>query len=178
MNGKIAFGISAALLALAAPAALAQKPYVVGAPAPSGNVIRQGTEIMLETTQEISSKNNRVGERIELELKEAISLNGRVAVPAGTRAVGEITMLKKKGMWGKSGKIEFRPLYLKLGDRQVRLSAAGVRDKGKAGTAGVVGAIAFVPIAGFLVTGTSAVIPPRTAVAATLDEDIPVVFAR
>ncbi len=33
------------------------------------------------------------------------------------------------------------------------------------------------PVVGFFVTGTSAVIPPRTPVTAYLDEDLPVVFA-
>ena len=80
-------------------------------------------------------------------------------------------------MWGKSGKLEFRPLYLKIGDRQIRVSGNPTRDKGKAGTAGVIAAVAFLPIAGFLVTGTSAVIPPQTPFSAYLDEELPVVFA-
>jgi hypothetical protein len=50
-------------------------------------------------------------------------------------------------------------------------------DKGVTGTAGVVAAIAFIPIAGFVTTGTSARIPMGAPVKAFLDEDVPVQFA-
>jgi hypothetical protein len=76
-----------------------------------------------------------------------------------------------------SAKLEFRPLYIRLGERQLRVSSPVTRDKGKAGTAGVVASVVFIPLAGFLVTGTSAKIPPRTPVTVQLDEDLPVVFA-
>ena len=81
-------------------------------------------------------------------------------------------------MWGKAGKLEFKPLHLKVGDRQIRLSATdATKDKGKSGTAGVVAAVVFLPVAGFFVKGTSAKIPARTGVTAYLDEDVPVMFA-
>lgn len=179
MNRKLACGACAALMLLAASAAPAQPvPLTVGgAEVPSAPALRQGTEIRMVTVTELSSKRNRVGDRIDLEVQEAVTLGGQTVIPAGTRAVGEITLLKKKGMWGKSGKLEFRPLYLKIGDRQIRVSGNPTRDKGKAGTAGVIAAVAFLPIAGFLVTGTSAVIPPQTPFSAYLDEELPVVFA-
>jgi hypothetical protein len=52
-----------------------------------------------------------------------------------------------------------------------------VSDKGDAGTAGVVASIVVLPIAGFFVTGTSAVLPAGTAATAQLDSDLPVIFA-
>ena len=45
------------------------------------------------------------------------------------------------------------------------------------GTAGVVGAIALVPIAGFFVTGTSAVLPKGGNVGGFIDEDVVLAFA-
>ena len=45
-------------------------------------------------------------------------------------------------------------------------------DKGVTGTAGVVAAVAFVPVVGFFVTGTSARIPVGSQVKAFLDEDL------
>ncbi|QAY78572.1 hypothetical protein [Sphingosinicella sp. BN140058] len=58
----------------------------------------------------------------------------------------------------------------------IRLSGA-VDDKGTTGTAGVVASIAFVPVAGFFVTGTSAQIPTGAPVKAFLDEDVSVAGA-
>jgi hypothetical protein len=111
-------------------------------------------------------------------VQEAVQLNGQTVIPAGARAVGEITRRKDSGMWGKAGKLEFKPLHIKMGERQIRLSASdSTKDKGTAGTAGVVAAVVFLPVAGFFVKGTSAKIPPRTAVTAYLDEEVPVMFA-
>lgn len=63
-------------------------------------------------------------------------------------------------MWVKSGKLEVKLLFTRVNGRQIRLTEA-FDDKGVTGTAAVVGAIAFVPIAGFFTTGTSAVLPMR-----------------
>jgi hypothetical protein len=60
--------------------------------------------------------------------------------------------------------------------RQIRLSGQ-LDDKGTTGTAGVVGAIAVLPVAGFFVTGTSANIPVGMPVNGYMDEDVPVAFA-
>jgi hypothetical protein len=169
--------VAGAALLCVPSAVLAQAGPIVIGPAEAGPVLKQGTEIRLVTLAELNSKRNRAGERFDMEVQESVQLNGQTVIPAGTRAVGEVTLRKGKGMWGKSGKLEFRPLYVKLGDRQIRISANATRDKGKAGTAGVVGAVVFMPLAGFLVTGTSARIPAQTPVVAQLDEDVPVVFA-
>jgi len=175
----------AAVVAPAAPQAVIlapaqQAPLVIEqAPQPqvTGNVLKQGTPIHLATDADMSSQDNRVGDRIDLRVLDAVSLNGRTVIPIGTRAVGEITLVRRKGMWGKSGRLEFRPLYLVLGDRQVPISARrNTREKGETGTAGIVASIVVLPLAGFFVTGTSARIPRGSTVEAELSEDLPVVF--
>lgn len=169
--------VAGSIVMLAAAPVVAQPAPLNVAPTQTGTMLRQGTEVRLATLTELNSKRNKVGERFDMEVQESVQLNGQTVIPAGTRAVGEITLRKGKGMWGKSGKLEFRPLYLKMGDRQIRISANATRDKGKAGTAGVVAAVVVLPIAGFFVTGTSARIAAQTPVVAQLDEDVPVVFA-
>jgi hypothetical protein len=166
------------VLCAAAPSAVLAQAHtlVVGESAPK-NVLKRGTEIPLETVRELNSNDAKVGDRFDLEVTEDVKLNGRTVIPAGTRAVGEVTVAKRKGMWGKSGKLETTLLYLEVGDQRIRITGAAGQH-GKTGTAGVVASLAVVPVAGFFVTGTSAVIPPRTATVATLDEDIPVAFAR
>lgn len=97
--------------------------------------------------------------------------NGVVVIPAGTPAEAEITSVRNKGMWGKSGHLEARALWARVNGRQIRL-AGTFDDKGVTGTGGVVASIALVPLAGFFVTGTSAVLPMGGEVAGFLDEDI------
>ena len=167
----------AGALALATPSLIsAQATLVVGGAQQS--VLRAGTEVPMKTREELTTKGKalRVGQRFEIETAEPILLNGQTVIPAGTPGVGEITSVRNKGMWGKSGNIEARALYLRVGDRQIRLSGV-MNDKGVTGTAGVVGAVAFVPVAGFFLTGTSANIPLGAPVKAFLDEDVPVAFA-
>lgn len=143
----------------------------------SGNVLKQGTPIHLATDSEMSSHDNRVGDRVDLRVLDAVSLNGHTVISVGTRGVGEVTLVRRKGMWGKSGRIEFRPLYLMLGGRQIPISAHQMtKEHGETGTVGVVASIVVLPLAGFFVTGTSATIPRGSTVDAQLSQDLPVVF--
>jgi len=172
-----------ALLALAgtlfvvpAIAAAQPAPMIIGQQ--NGLVLRAGTAVPLKTVTELTTKGKKlkVGQRFDLEVAEPVMIAGKTVIPVGSRAVGEITTVRNKGMWGKSGNIDARILYVQANDRQIRLSGA-LNDKGTTGTAGVVGAVALVPVAGFFMTGTSAVIAPGTAVVGYLDEDVPVAFA-
>lgn len=168
-----------ALAASAAPVAqvCAQQALVVGGP--SAPVLRIGTEVPVKLRTELTTQNKalRVGQRFEVETSEAISLQGQVVIPAGTPGVGEVTSVTNKGMWGKSGHFDIRLLYLRVGDRQVRLTGTA-DDKGVAGGFGAaaVSAIVFLP-AGFFMTGTSARMPAGAIIKGSLDEDLPVAFA-
>lgn len=152
-----------------APAA----PQAVILAAPAEKILRSGTDVPLTMSESITTngKKLRVGQRIHLQVASPIMLGSTVVIPAGSLAEGEITDVRNKGMWGKSGHIEARALNVRVGDRLIRLSGT-FDDKGVTGTAGVVAAIVFVPIAGFFVTGTSANIPAGSGVKAFLDEDL------
>jgi len=76
-------------------------------------------------------------------------------------------------MWGKSGHLAARILYVTVNGRQIHLSGT-FDDKGVAGGIGAaaVSAIVFLP-AGFFMTGTSAKVPAGTIVKSFVDEDVP-----
>ncbi len=157
------------------PAQAVPQAPVAAAIVPSAqeNVLRAGTEIPMETREELTTKKKKVksGQRVQLAVASDVMQNGVVVIPAGTPGVGEVTEVRNKGMWGKSGYISVRILSIRVGDRQIRVTGS-FDDKGVTGTAGVVGAVALVPVAGFFMTGTSAMIPMGTPVKAFLDEDI------
>ena len=161
------------------PSAPAPAVALIAAPATGQAVLRVGTEVPLRLLEELTTKgkNLRVGQRVRLETAEAIIVQGMAVVPAGSPAVGEITDVTNKGMWGKSGKMSGRPLYMMVNGRQIRLSGA-FDDKGVAGGVGAVAvsAIIFAP-AGFFMTGTSAKIPVGTVFKAFVDEDVPLAMA-
>lgn len=164
---------------LSASSAIAQVP----APAPSpiqqqaANTayLRVGTEVPVRLLEELSTKGKklRVGARFRLETSEPVMVNGVTVIPVGSPAVGEITDVRNKGMWGKSGKLNGRILYVTVNGRQIRLTGQ-FDDKGVAGGIGAaaVSALVFLP-AGFFMTGTSAMVPPGTVIKAFVDEDVP-----
>ncbi|QNN65679.1 hypothetical protein H9L12_03705 [Sphingomonas rhizophila] len=143
--------------------------------APSQAVLRVGTEVPLRLLEELTTKGKklRVGQRFRLETTEPVMVQGATVVPVGSPAVGEITDVRNKGMWGKSGHLGARVLYVTVNGRQIRLSGA-FDDKGVAGGVGAaaVSALVFLP-AGFFMTGTSAKVPVGTIVKSFVDEDVP-----
>ncbi len=167
---------SALLLAVPLTAQMATAP--ITAPTTNSAVLRTGTEVPLRLSEELTTKGKklRVGQRVHLETSEPVIVQGVTVIPVGSPAMGEITDVKNKGMWGKSGHLGARVLYVTVNGRQIRLSGA-FDDKGTAGTAGVVGAAVLLPVAGFFVTGTSATVPAGTVVKGFLDEDVPLAMA-
>ncbi len=171
---KIAIGALACALTFAAPVVHAQTAPAAVAATTTGT-LRAGTSVPLKMSEVLSTKGKKlkVGQRFQLETAENVTIDGNVVIPAGSPAVGEITEVRNKGMWGKSGRINARVLYVRANGRQIRMTGS-LDDKGTTGTAGVVGAVALLPIAGFFMTGTSAEIPLGAPVNAFVDEDISV----
>ena len=174
-----------ALFAAAVPAfaqsvePTAPPPQTIAKVADTGMaVLRTGTPIALKLAEELTTKGKklRVGQRFHLSVAEDVKVGETTVIPSGSPAEGEITDVRNKGMWGKSGHIGAHLLYVSVNGRQIRLSGT-FDDKGVTGTAGVVAAIALVPIAGFFTTGTSAKLPLGGAVSGFVDEDVPLAFA-
>lgn len=157
-------------------ATLSAQPMTAAIAPSSVNTLRAGTSVSVRLLEELTTerKATRVGQRFRMEIAEPLMWNGKVVIPSGSPVQGEVTEVRNKGMWGKSGHITARVLYATVGGRQVRLSGS-FDDKGVTGTAAVVGAIVLIPIAGFFVTGTSAKILSGAVAGAFLDEDITVV---
>ena len=150
----------------AAPAAIAPQP----------TVLRAGTEVPLRLTEELTTEGKQleVGDRFSMATEQPLMIDGYTVIPAGTPAVGEITDVRNKGMWGKSGKLNARLLYLTVNGRQIRINGA-FDDRGVSGAVGAVAvsAIVFAP-AGFFMTGTSARVPAGTVIRGYIAEDVQV----
>lgn len=180
----LACGLLLASSALTAQTVVAPAPTAVPAPiaAPANNnnaILRVGTEVPLRLLEELTTggKKLRVGQRFRMETSAPVMVQGVVVIPTGSPAVGEITDVRNKGMWGKSGKLNARVLYVTVNGRQIRMTG-GFDDKGVAGGIGAVAvsAIIFAP-AGFFMTGTSAKVPVGAAVKGFIDEDVPLLLA-
>ena len=173
------FALAVAVAAqAAAPQAVVQPPAPaapIAAPAVTSAILRVGTEVPLRLSEELTTKGKklRVGDRFHLETSEPVMVQGVNVIPVGSPAVGEITDIRNKGMWGKSGHLAARILYVTVNGRQIRLSGT-FDDKGVAGGVGAVtvSALVFLP-AGFFMTGTSARVPAGSIIKSFTDEDVP-----
>ena len=165
--------VGSAQTATLAPPAAAAPITVQQGTAQEPNVLRSGTPIKLKMSETLTTKGKKLeaGYLAHLDVLDAVLVNNVVVIPAGSPAIAEITEVRNKGMWGKSGKINARLLYVTVGNRKIRLRGV-FDDKGVTGTAGVVAAVALVPIAGFFTTGTSATLPLGGAVSGFVDEDV------
>jgi hypothetical protein len=173
ISSIIAFAAAAAAQSAAPQAAVQQAPQAVIVGSPTQNVLRAGVEVPLRLEESLDSndKTVREGNQFRMTVANNVMLGSSVVIPAGSPATGEIIDVRRKGMWGKSGRITARVLNVRVGDRLIRLTG-NFDDKGTTGTAGVVGAVVLLPVAGFFMTGTSAKIPAGSGVKAFLDEDL------
>jgi hypothetical protein len=180
--------LSTAIAALAMHSAVSAQTVVIPTPAanaPSastavvvpqqiqGDVLRTGAPVPVALSEFLTTKgkNLKVGQRVSLEVAQDVMLNGRVAIPARSPVEGVLTEVRNKGMWGKSGAIHLQMTSVSINGTKVRLKG-DMDSRGETGTAGVVGALVVLPVAGFFVTGTSAELPLNTPGRAFLDQDI------
>lgn len=140
---------------------------LVGAGGPV--TIPEGTEVRLRLLDKLVSGTAVEGERFNLELDEALSVNGEVVVPAGAKAVGTIVTSKKKGFIGKGGELNILIDYLLVNDQRVRLRAAKSSEgKDKVG-ATVALTVLFGPL-GLLKRGHNIELNPGHIIPAYVDQ--------
>lgn len=161
-----------ACIGLTATPAMAQQVVMQQTTA---SVLRSGTPVVLRIVQTITTKDKvaKINDRVRMEVAEPVMVGDVTVIPSGSPAVGELTDVRYKGMWGKSGRLIGRALSVNANGRTIRVS--GTFDtKGGSGTAGAVAvsAIVFAP-AGFFMTGKSAEFPAGTTIRGFIDEDIP-----
>lgn len=161
--------IAAALaLAQGAPAATppVQHPYQTA----TVSILRQDTPVELMATAEVNTDKARPGDLIRFRVNRAIEINGRVAVPLGTPAFGEVTSAKDAGGLGKTGRMTAKLLRIQLGEVAIPLEGEMAAKGTGAGSAGV--AILLTGIAGFFHRGNNAKIKAGEIVAGFVGSDV------
>lgn len=139
--------------------------------APARITLQRGTVIPLVLRQALSSRTNVKGDLFEMVVAADVRVGERVLIPAGSRAVGELTRCEPKGAFGRSGKIEARALYVVIGNRTIRTTGL-LAARGEGAPAETVLATVAAGALSFIVTGKSATLAAGTAMAATLDQDV------
>jgi hypothetical protein len=168
----VAGALGAALLGTGAQA---QTTYMwPAAPSPSGAsslkyFLPPGTPLVLRTRTQVNTKMNEPGDRIYLEVAQAVSFRGQTVIPVGAPVIGEVAHVQRNGHFGVKGKVTLHLIQVETPSGPVRLTGTAY-DEGRSGTLLSVGTIAFVSVLGVLVHGTSGDIPADTMVKAYLAE--------
>jgi hypothetical protein len=114
IGAAIAATMASSILAQPTATFVSPAPALIQQPITSNAILRVGTEVPVRLLEELTTKGKklRVGHRFRLETSEPVMVQGVVVVPVGSPAVGEITDVRNKGMWGKSGHLGARLLYV------------------------------------------------------------------
>lgn len=158
--------------AMASTQSLAQTAPMPSTETPTSALLLQvGTDIRLRLLDELSTRRTPRGTPFQLEVAEDILVDGQVAIPEGTMAVGEVTRSEPKGAFGKSGKLEARVLYLVVDGRPVRMSGQ-LSAEGEGGTTETVLTALAAGTLAFVITGKSAALPTGRILVASLDREL------
>lgn len=173
---KIELYVGAAAMAFALTLTLGAAAQTSPAPAiPSSSVparikVPEGTEIRCILGERLSSSTNAAGDTFTIILDEEVKLPDGTVLRPGYTGRGEVSEAEHNGMLGKSGQLNIRLDYLKIGPERIHLMA-NKSGEGKSGVTNTVVATVFLGPLGLLVHGHSVVYPKGTPVLAYVDED-------
>jgi len=120
-----------------------------------GNSLPANTEVWVSLNSQLTTKNTKVGHMFDVTVSRDVMLGDYVVIPRGTPGHGQISYRTGKGAFGKSAKMEFDIVDVKVGDRFIPL-AGHYRIEGNGNTGATVGAVVAVGVFGAFVTGHSA----------------------
>lgn len=132
--------------------------------------VPEGTEFPMRLEETLSSKHAQEGDRFTVSLTEDVKLSDGTILRAGYRGVGEVIEARDNGMLGKTGKLNVRLSYLKVGDERIRLRAAKAA-KGDNRTTTQVVTFVFVGVFAGFIKGKNVSIPKGSQIIAYADED-------
>jgi len=118
-------------------------------------LIPERTEARMELEQDVKSGADKVGDEVKFKtVNDMYDDNHALLIPAGTDAYGAITRSSRRGMFGKSGKIEFTCDYILTKDGvHVPLRASKIGGGGKNNTGAVVATVIFLSVLGVFING-------------------------
>ncbi len=154
-------------------------------PSVSGQFILQGgTPIKLRLNRNVSSADATVGESVDFEVLEEVTVNGVVVVPKGGTAIGSVTEAQPKRRMARGGKLEIVLDYVRLVNTE-KAAVRAVKDAKGGGhtggmTAGIVATgLLFWPAAPFFLFmhGKDITVPKGAEVTAYVNGDLKLIPA-
>ena len=150
-------------------------PVVADSAAPPATccVLPDGTPLVLEILDPISSARVKRGDMFRLRLKEPVTFDGVTVLTAGIEGVGEVVHAEPSRGGGKPGELILAARRLQVGDRTLRLRGFKLGGAGRDTSGVALGvALGIGPFAHFI-HGKEIEIPALTAATAKLAESFP-----
>jgi PEGA domain len=166
------------------PAASAQ-PAQTNFTSNKGFVLEDETPIRLKLNRTVSSADAHVGDTVDFEVLDDITLNGTLVIPKGSLAFATVTEAQAKRRMARGGKLDMNIDYVKLGSGD-RATLRAVKDvKGGGHTGAMVGgmvatSLVFFPAAPFFLFmhGKDTSIPKGTEITAYVNGDTKLVITK
>lgn len=152
---------------------------------PAGFVLEDGTPVKLRINRTVSSADAHVGDTVDFEVLEDISLNGTLVIPKGGLAFATVTEAQAKRRMARGGKLDINIDYVKLvsGDKAALRAVKDLKGGGHTGAmvGGMVAtSIVFFPAAPFFLFmhGKDISIPKGTEITAYVNGDMKLDIAK
>jgi hypothetical protein len=150
-----------------------------------GFVLEEETPVRLRLNRTISSADAHVGDTVDFEVLDDISVNGTLVIAKGGLAFATVTEAKAKRRMARGGKLDINIDYVKLASGE-KAALRAVRDvKGGGHTGGMVGgmvatSLLFFPAAPFFLFmhGKDVSIPKGTEITAYVNGDMKLDIAK
>lgn len=150
-----------------------------------GFVLEDGTPVKLRINRTVSSADAHVGDTIDFEVLEDVSVNGTLVIPKGGLAFATVTEAQAKRRMARGGKLDINIDYVKLVSSE-KAALRAVKDlKGGGHTGAMVGgmvatSLVFFPAAPFFLFmhGKDISIPKGTEVTAYVNGDMKLDLAK
>ena len=150
-----------------------------------GFVLEDETPIRLRLNRTISSADAHVGDTVDFETLDDITVNGTLVIPKGGLAFATVTEAQAKRRMARGGKLDINIDYVKLvsGDRAALRAVRDVKGGGHTGAmvGGMVAtSLVFFPAAPFFLFmhGKDISIPKGTEVTAYINGDVKMEIAK
>jgi len=154
-------------------------------PPASGSVLQDGTPIKLRFGTTVSSQTAHVGDSVDLEVLEEVTVGSTVVIQKGATAVASVTEAQSKRSMGRAGKLDINIDYVRLADGEKAALRAVKAVKGGGHQGAMTGAMVatsliFLPAAPLFLFmhGKDISIPKGTEITAFVSGDMPLALAR
>lgn len=146
--------------------------------APPPDTLLDGTPVKLRLDRTISSATAKVGDKVDFQVVNAISVDGVAVIPKGSLALGTVTVAQHKRRMGRAGKLNMNIDSVRLADGQKAMLRATEGGNGHGHVGVMTGAmvatgIVFFPAAPLFLFmhGKDITIPKGKEITAYIDGD-------